>query len=221
MVKKLMVAVVALALCSGAFAQGMRMMRMGNDPARLLGRTDVQKDLGLTDDQNSKIKAIQDKAREDMMAFFQANMQQGGGPPDQAAMDKIRPQMEKMRADVKAQIDAVISPAQSKRLNEISIQLDGNRAVQRKEVQEQLALTDGQKDKLKTLQANEQAARQEVMQKMRDGEITRDQIGDIMTKNNKIMNDEIGKILTDEQKKKLKDLGGKEFKAEPQDEGGN
>ena len=218
MVKKLMVAVIALALCSGAFAQGGRMMRMGNDPARLLGRTDVQKDLGLTDDQVTKIKAVQDKAREDMMAFFQANMQ--GGPPDQAAMEKLRPQMEKMRADVKKQIDAIITADQSKRLDQISIQLDGNRAVLRKEVQDQLSLTDDQKSKLKTLQTNEQTARQEVMQKMRDGEITRDQIGDIMTKNNKIMNDEIGKVLTDDQKTKLKTLGGKEFKAEPQDDGG-
>ncbi|MFX5574590.1 hypothetical protein ABTD77_19315, partial [Acinetobacter baumannii] len=58
----------------------------------------------------------------------------------------------------------------------------------------------------------QQEASTKIMEKMRSGEIDRDQIQEIMTKNQKAMDTELGKILTDDQKKKLSDMGGKPFK---------
>ncbi len=219
MTKRFMIAVVALALCTGAFAQGRGggMMRMGGgDPTMLLRRGDVQKDLGLTDDQKTKLTSIQDKARADMQAFFQANSG-GGERPD---FEKLRPQMEKMRSDIKKQVDEILTPDQVKRLGEISIQLGGNRAVLRKEVQEQLGLTAEQREKLKDLQSKEQAAMQELRDKVQNGDVTREQMRTLRTKNGKIMDDMIGKILNDDQRSKLKALGGKPFEAEKQEDSG-
>ena len=54
----------------------------------------------------------------------------------------------------------------------------------------------------------------------RRGELDREQTRPLMEKNRKIMDTELGKILTDAQKAKLKDMGGKPFTQEPEEDGG-
>src|SRR5689334_3233377 len=65
-------------------------------PTQLATRGDVQKDLGVTDDQKSKIAALNDKLREERRAMMQELM--GGGQPDRAAMTAA---MEKFNAKSK------------------------------------------------------------------------------------------------------------------------
>ncbi len=212
--KKFAVLVLALALCVGAFAQGRRGMQMGGGPNMLLRRHDVQKDLGLTDDQKNKLDTIREKMQSDMRELFQAN-QGSGERPD---FEKMRPQMEKLQADSKKEIDAILTADQQKRLFEIFVQMEGNRAVLNPDVQNQIGLTDAQKTQIKDLMTKEREAQQQIMEKMRNGEISREQIGDLRKKNQGIMATEIDKILTADQKAKLAALGGKPFTKDP-DEG--
>jgi Spy/CpxP family protein refolding chaperone len=218
--KKWIVTILAVALCAAAMAQrggGMFFGRGGGNPGQLLGRHDVQKELNLSDDQKTKIEAIRQKQREDMQAFRQANAPADGGQPD---FTKLRAEMEKMQKEQQKEFDAILTPDQGKRLKEISIQLGGNGAIMRPEVQTDLGLTDEQKGKIKDLQDKQQAAMQEIREKMQNGELDREQMRPLMEKNRKIMDDELGKILTDAQKAKLKELGGKPFTQEPDDNGG-
>lgn len=212
--------VAAVAFCAVASqAQGFRMMgfggggggsmllfRMSQDGASI--REDVAKELKLTDDQQKKLLAVQDEQRQKMMDMFQ-----GGGfdPSDREKMQKVIGDMMK---ESEKKINEVLDDSQEKRLKQLSIQRQGNAAIMQEDVQTELKLTDAQKSKIKELQTKQQEAMQATMEKMRNGEIERDQIRDIMQKNQKIMNDELGKVLTTEQAAKLKEMGGAAFKFE-------
>jgi hypothetical protein len=203
----LVLAVVASA--QGGGRGGQRMMRMGgnDNPAFLLMRPDVQRDLGLTDDQKSKLQAAQEAMREQMMQRMQ-----GGGQQDREAM---MAEMRKMQEEQAKTVNAILTPEQQKRLQEISIQLGGNRAVARKEVADALGLSEAQRKSISDLTAKQGEANRELMERMRNGELDRDQFRTSQQNNQRILNEEIGKILTEAQRAKLKEMAGKEFKPDP------
>ena len=225
-----LVAVVAVSILAvGAFAQGFPrgggqgggMMRMGRGmggaqpAAMILARKDVKADLGGTDEQTRQIEDAQKASQEKMMSVFQ-ELRAAGGPPDREAMQAA---FQKLQKESDAEIAKILKPEQQTRLKEITIQLAGNQAITREDVQKALEITADQKAKIKALQDKSREANQSVMEKMRNGEIQRDEIQAIMTKNGKVMNDELGKLLTEAQKKKLTEMGGKKF--EQKDEEGN
>jgi hypothetical protein len=51
----------------------------------------------------------------------------------------------------------------------------------------------------------------DAMQKMRNGEMEREEMQELMKKNNDSMNEELGKILNDNQASKFKAMRGAEF----------
>jgi Spy/CpxP family protein refolding chaperone len=197
------------------------MMRMGRGmggaqpAAMILARKDVKADLGVTDEQTRQIEDAQKASQEKMMSVFQ-ELRAAGGPPDREAMQAA---FQKLQKESDAEIAKILKPEQQTRLKEITIQLAGNQAITREDVQKALEITADQKAKIKALQDKSREANQSVMEKMRNGEIQRDEIQAIMTKNGKVMNDELGKLLTEAQKKKLTEMGGKKF--EQKDEEGN
>jgi Spy/CpxP family protein refolding chaperone len=211
--KTFVVVAVAALLATAAMAQrgqgGMRMMGGPGDSSgtMLLQRSDVQKDLGLTDEQKTKLDAMRQKMMDDMRAQFQ----NGGGGGDREAMQKA---VKEMMDKAKAETAKILTKEQTTRLHEISIQVAGNGAIQWEDVQKELGMTSDQVAKVKDLQTKQAEANQAIFQKMRDGEIDREELPEIMKKNQDTMNVELGKILKEEQKTKLKAMGGKPFKAD-------
>lgn len=224
--KKLMLAAAVLAVSAVSFAQGgggMFMMgRGGGSPAMLLGRSDVQHDLGLSDEQKDKLTKIREDAMEEMRNRMQnSGFQPGGPPPSEEQQKKMREDMQKFQAEQEAKVNAVITAEQQKRLLEIFVQLNGNGAITNKSVQSGLGLTADQLAKVKSLQEKQRTANREIFQKMRDGELDRSEIRPLMEKNNNILKEELGKVLTDAQKAKLKAMEGeKKFVPDPEEEGG-
>jgi len=195
----------------GGQGQGRRMGmgRMGGNTSTfaLLSREDVQEDLALTADQKTAVKDAQDSQMDKMRAQFE-EMRNSGTRPDPTSM---RETFAKMTKEADAEVAKILKPDQVKRLREISIQLDGNKAALKEDVQKDLTVTAAQKTQLKKLQDGAQEANNSVMEKARNREIQWTEIQDIMKKNDKVLNDEIGKVLTADQKKKLADMGGKKF----------
>lgn len=184
----------------------------------LLNIAEVQKEVGLSQDQIDKIKAYQDKAREEARAAREAGGGGGGGGNfDREAMMKA--QAERTAKEEKA-LKEIVTEAQWKRTYEIWIFNQGNRAILNEQVQKDLGFSDEQKAAVKKLQAQQQEASQSMMEKMRNGEIERDQIQDLVQKQQTVMNDELGKIPTADQAAKLKEMGGKPFKLPEQRRGG-
>lgn len=174
---------------------------------QLLQRADVKTDLGITSEQTTKIEALQTQQREEMRAMFQG----GGGGGDREAMMAA---FAKMTEATDKKLNEILTPTQTKRLLEINVQLSGNRALLLPAVQKALVLTESQLAQVKALQAKQQEANQSIMERMRNGEIERDQIGELRAKNDKILGDELAKILTGDQATKLKAMAGKPFKAD-------
>lgn len=217
-IKTFVVVACAVLLSGAAMAQGggggrgggqrmMMGMGMGDSSGiMLLQRPDVQKDLALTDDQKSKLTAMQDKIRDDMRARFQNG---GGGRPDRETMQKV---MKEVMDNVKKEATKILTKEQVTRLREINIQLAGNGAILWEDVQKDLGLSSDQTAKIKDLQTKQNDANSALRQKAQDQEITFEELQESMKKNNDMMNVELGKILKDDQKAKLKTMGGKEFK---------
>jgi hypothetical protein len=209
---------------------GARGTQMGE--AQLLMRKDVQKDLGLSEDQVTKLTDWSEKQR--------ANRGQGGngggngggnrgnggnggggnrGNGGGQLTDEQRAEMAKRAAErreaTRKELLTIISEAQLKRVDEIALQLQGNMAVMQAEVQKALALKEDQIEKIKDLQKRQQEANRTLFEKIQSQEITREDMQASMQKNNEIMKTEIGKILTSDQSAKLKAMQGKPFVADP------
>lgn len=189
----------------GGFGQRGGFGQAGN--MQLLQRADVKADLGITSEQTTKIEALQTAQREEMRAMFQG----GGGGGDREAMMAA---FAKMTEATDKKLNEILTPTQTKRLLEINVQLSGNRALLLPAVQKALVLNEGQLAQVKALQAKQQEAMQSIMERMRNGEIERDQIGELRAKNDKILGEELAKILTADQATKLKAMAGKPFKAD-------
>lgn len=202
----------------GGRGQGrfMQMGRGGGGALMLVNRKDVQADLKLSEDQIKKINDLRDKMQEDMRSMFQ-NMQASGGGGDRQAMQDS---MKKMNDEYKAKLDGILSADQQKRVKEINVQLQKNRAIMDPDVQKELGITSEQKSKIDDLQQKQQEAMQELMTKVRNQEMDRTAMQDTMRKNNDIMDAELGKILTADQANKLKAMGGAPFTATEQPNGG-
>jgi Spy/CpxP family protein refolding chaperone len=204
----LIVAVAAIA-CS-AFAQGgggggrrgggQRGGGSPYAPLTLAGREEVAKEIGITDDQKTKITELRTSSRAKATEAMQA------AGTDRAAQAEARA---KINADTNKALAEILKPEQMKRLRELEIQWSGKAIVTTdKELQSELGITDEQKTKFTDLVAKQRAAMAEARTATAGD---RAAMTEATTKNNKIMEDEIDKVLTDAQKTKLKDLGGKEM----------
>lgn len=180
--------------------------------AGLVRRADVQRDIKFTDEQRSQLKAVQDEQQAEMQNMAQ-QMQQGG---DRQAM---RQAMQDMATKYDAKVVKILTEGQAKRVGEIRVQLMGIRSITVKEVQKELGFTNAQEQKVRNAEANMQQARQNMMQQMREQQIAREDMQAAMEDMNKKYLAELEKIPTEEQKGKLKTMGGEPFKADSNPEG--
>lgn len=204
------VALMAVAAIAQGGGQGGGMMMMrGAGLVGLSQRADVQADIKATDDQKAKLaqlqQAMQDKRRE----LMQEARESGGG------FEGMRESMTKLQESADKQLATILSEDQVKRLREIQIQLEGNRAILRAEVQKALGLREDQKQKIAGIQQKSQEELQALIEEMRGGGggFDREAMQAEMAKRGNKLSEELGKVLTVDQAAKLKAMGGKEFKA--------
>ncbi len=187
--------------------------QFGAGPAQLASRADVQRDIAATDDQKSKIAALQQKLAEERRNMFGGGGGGGGGGGfDPEAM---RQAMEKMNETAKAELAKILNPDQMARLDQIGIQLAGARAILLPAVQKELGLDEGTIAKARELIQKQGEANRSIMERVRNQEISREEAQAARQKNDEALNAELAKLLSAEQAAKLKSMGGKEFKADP------
>lgn len=210
--KKLLFGITILAVAVLAQAQRGGMMMGGGaagNPVMILGREDVQEDLKLTDDQKEKLADYTDMQK--MFPKMMSAAQEAGISREDMRSEKGQKFFKDYQEKIRKEIEGILTPDQAKRWNEIAIQMAGNMAVARPEIAKLVGLTDDQNAKIKDLQKKQGEAMQGLIQQMRDGELTREDLQEKMKKNNEILDSEVGKLLTEPQKAKLKELGGKHF----------
>lgn len=241
--KAISVLVVSVLGASIAFAQGGGGQRGGgqgrggfgqrggfNYELTLLNRSDVQKDLGLTDDQRTKVDEYITKNRPQGRGNGGGGNgggggqrgngggggggQRGGGQLSAEQIAAFQKQQQERREKTRKELLEIISEAQLKRVDEINLQLQGFLAVATPSIQEALGFTTEQKAKVTDLQTKQREANQGLGQQLRDQAITMEDFRDRMTKNNDVMKAELGKILTADQAAKFKAMQGKTFTAD-------
>nr|BAL53678.1 hypothetical conserved protein [uncultured Planctomycetota bacterium] len=163
----------------------------------LLSQESVQADLKLTEEQKSKIRSLQEEQRQALQGL--ANL----GREERAK--RLRELAEKTDKE----LASLLKPAQSKRLNQIRLQLQvrqGNYAniLNDPEIVEQLSLTNEQKEKVRQLNAEADNIRQSFQQGNREE----------IFKRMKELQGKYEAVLTEQQKSKLKELGGEPFTGE-------
>jgi Spy/CpxP family protein refolding chaperone len=202
--KKLVLSVIALAIVAApAFAQppgGGRGFGGGFQMSgtMLLGQKSVQEELKLSDDQLKKVQEYNEKAR----AGF-GNFQGLGREEIQKKMEESRKEGEKFVADT-------LKPEQQKRLKEIAFQqtmkVGMGAVLANAETAKELGITDEQKEKLKAMQDDGRKFREELGIQGRATEEQTKKLADFR----KGQDEKYSKMLTDDQKAKLKTLGGAE-----------
>lgn len=216
---------------AGGFGQGMgRGGVFGQSELQLAMRADVQRDLNVSAEQKTKLEALRPQRGAGGAGAGGAGGGQGrrgagggaggagggagagGGNFDPAAMQA---RMEEQRAAQHKALAEILTPDQMKRLAEISVQIRGNRSIMDPAVQKSLNFSDDQKKKVTDLATKQQEANRSIMEKVRNQEISREEMQSSMEKNNKVLDEELGKILTSDQAAKLKEMQGKPFKADP------
>ena len=237
----------------GGFGQGRG--GGGNNELTLAMRKDVQTDLGVSDEQKTKLTDLQAKLQPQRgQGGNRANRTNGtnggaatggaggvgtggagtggnggagagaggnrtnrgqGGQGGTFDAEAFRKRQEEQRATTHKALAEVLSADQLKRLAEISVQLQGNRAIMNPDIQKTLGITDEQKTKISDLQTKQQEANRALFEKVRNNELSQDDMRATTEKNNKTMGDELAKVLTSAQNAKLKEMGGKPFKADP------
>ncbi|MEQ1823994.1 MAG: hypothetical protein ABL949_15910 [Fimbriimonadaceae bacterium] len=197
----------------------------GNSISSLLNRADVQGEIKLTDDQKTKLTEMR-VIRGQRGAGGGAGggggqgggqRGQGGGAGAGGGQQQDAEAMRKAAEEREKNALAVLNADQNKRLKELFVQRSGNRAILNSTIQADLGMNDDQKKKIAELQAKQREAMMSVMEKMRNGELQREDMQAINEKNNKAMDEELGKVITTDQAAKLKSMGGAPFKF---DEGG-
>jgi hypothetical protein len=203
--------------------QGRGGMMMGGrgmqSKGMLVARNDVRKDIATTADQNSQI----DKLQKDFQAKMQARMEEirqqmqngGGGGANMQAMGE---EFQKMQKEYDDAILKILDDKQKGRLDQINLQMRGNRALMDEDIQKKLDFKVDQKRKIQELSASMDAANQAIFQRMQNGEIDREQVRPLMEENNKIMDAELAKILNAEQTKMFDEMKGAKFNRDPKDD---
>lgn len=179
----------------GGFGRGGGMMT-----GMLLGQESVQNELKLTEAQLKTVKELGEKQREAMKG-----LQAGGGAE---GFKKI---MEMMQENEKAYTN-LLKPDQAKRLRQISLQVQGPRALSSPDVAKELDVTAEQQEKIREVQAEsfKQSAGlfapggnpEEMRKKMQEAD--------------KKAQEKVLALLTAEQKTKWKEMTGAPFKGDIQ-----
>jgi hypothetical protein len=183
----------------------------------LLRTPEVQKELKMTPEQISKVDAKQQEVGEAMQQLFQS----AGNPQDMTAEERAKFQARVQEVQAKAVNDILTDEAQRKRFRQLELQQQGGNALTRKEVADELKLTDDQKKKIGDLQQEANQARRDAMQGIRDmsPEERQKAMAKLQDMQKATTEKQVG-VLTDAQKAQWKEMQGAAFTFPPVQFGG-
>ena len=220
----------AVALCTSAWAQpgpgggpgpGFGMFGGGSGASLsmmygpLLNVPAVQKDLDLLDDQKAEIKPAGEKAQAAMRELF-SGMRDLSQEERRAKMEEIGKKMQAQAEEMKKTIEHTLLPDQLKRLKGIALQVAGVRALDDKEVQQDLKFSDEQTAKIKSIGEDSMKKIRELFSEGGDRQTMGPKIQELRKDSEKQIMD----VLSDDQKASLEKMKGDKLEIPPTEFGG-
>ena len=179
----------------------------------------VQEELGLVEEQLTKVSDLRDELRGDRGG----RSERGGERPNFRDMtdeerEEFMAQRQKEAAERSAQekekLGEILMPHQSQRLEEIFLQVRGPAALLDPTVAEAVGLTEDDQEELReTIQEAREGMQEEMRELFEAGD--REQIRAKMTEMQKKVEEEALAVLSDEQKQKFTELKGEKFDLPP------
>jgi hypothetical protein len=190
---------VVVATVHPAWAQrgrGFRRM-FGVSKAQIASLPEVQSELKMNDEQKAHVAEINEKLREDRRELFGTGFDR---------WNEIRGQVQQLNRDASKQVDGLLDPPQRKRLQEISIQQNGPRALSDPDVVAELGLSDEQKAKLAAADEENNKAFEKAVEES-DRNDWRQRAGELGEEADKRL---LG-VLNEQQQKQFKEMEGERF----------
>jgi hypothetical protein len=210
--------VLLLSVGSAALAQGgggrRGMVGRGGGGLLMLRLAEVQKELKMTPEQVGKLDAKQAEVRQSMQDAFQGS----GNPAEMSAADRQK-LMDKMQAIQSKAVADLLDATQQKRFRQLELQQQGPSAIAaRKDVADELKLTEDQKKQIAEIQAKADADNRAAMQGVDFQSMTQEDRVRMMTKRQDIQKtagEKIAALLTEAQKAQWKEMLGAPFTFPP------
>jgi len=188
----------------------------GGNPLMLLNSDQVQRELDLVDEQKEELRKILESSRGDRANF--AELRDLPEEERRARMRELREQSEGRVAELQKKVNEVLLPHQQKRLKQIQLQLQGDRALNNPEVAKELGLTDEQQRKLEEVREKTQQQMREAFGQRGEGGdrgANRERLAELREQTQRQVNE----VLTADQKKKLEEMKGEPFELQRQPRG--
>ncbi len=193
--------------------------RSGTDPLELFQNPQIQKELGITSEQSTKIKAISDQFRTNARALVTGlNLGQMSPTERDKKLDQIKDQMEKEIGKARDQVGKVLTAQQLKRFKEITLQIYGFGILSYEHFIDELKLTSEQQEKLKKLRDDTWSSMRINLKVPEPGADNKQIIATNRKRMDQILqksNAQALEVLTPEQQKMVDTLKGAKFEFTP------
>jgi Spy/CpxP family protein refolding chaperone len=182
----------------------------------ILPTQEVQKELGLTDDQKAQVKdlfsEVRQKARSALGNFNLQELLKLSQEERDKRLGEARKKAEATYKGIEDKLAKILDAKQLDRLGQIRLQREGAAALARPKIAEQLGLSDEQKAKIKKIMAESQPRILSVGAEKPSPDQIRDFFSQMRERRKKLQSDLLA-VLTDQQKAKWSEMKGKEFKS--------
>jgi Spy/CpxP family protein refolding chaperone len=194
----------------------------GATSSTLLGTPEVQKELGVTDEQKGLIEDMVADIREKMREAFA-----GGGAVDfqnlsqeerQKFFEESRKKGEEIQKKSDDMVSMILEPKQMERLQQLKLQREGVMAFNRDEIAKKLGITEEQREKIRKIQEEVRQAGAAGGGGFNFQNLSEEERREIFTKmreRGEKMNADILAVLTPEQKGTWEKMQGKKFDFPP------
>ena len=191
-----------------------RRIRIALPPTKgtLIRRADVQKELGIDEEQQQKLKDVLVDSLKEMQTAAQALQ----GERTREKFVEYQKNMRKANKMVEDQLDVMLKPEQAKRLMEITLQIQGVNALNTPPIIKELNISKEQRAAIQKVWVEAANKRRKLRSEALAAKIDRKQYAQKLQETNKEVTKETMEVLSKEQKEKLQKLKGKPFKRQPQ-----
>ncbi len=141
--------------------------RRGADAASLLRSEQIQTELKLDEDQLAEIETFTEKARQQSRELF-SGLRDLSDAERQAKREELRSKQQELQAGMRKHLEKVLSEAQVKRLDEITLQVRGISALANSDFSSKLSITDQQKQSIDDLIEAQRDMQRELFSGMRE-----------------------------------------------------
>jgi hypothetical protein len=181
----------------------------------MLATQEVQKELGLTDEQKAKVKDLGREVREQLRSalgnFNFQELQSLSREEREKRLGEARKKAEAAGKAVEDKLAKILDAKQLERLGQLRLQREGPAALARPRIADQLGLSDDQKAEIKKILAEARPLVAAAGAQKPSPDQLRDFFSRMQERRSKMQSDLLA-VLSDQQKAKWTEIRGKDFK---------